>query len=258
MQPVGYVSVMTSLITRAAVAEGIGVELLDIEQLDEIGSCHIDGAIGVVFDDRVVELSRYPNLPLVTINHPMVEHGIHSVYTDHYEQGALATRHLIENGHKRIGFLAIQPDEWGSAQRQQGYRSMLQQAGLPFDEDLVCYSNDAPAYDILRRWMSNGVTAILNFSEDAAAEVLHILSNVLSLRIGEDVSTITLENLPIYQYFSPPQTVVRQPLAELASLAVKAVVERSGRREPGASEPTLNHCLKGELIKRDSVVRLHG
>ena len=39
------------------------------------------------------------------------------------------------------------------------------------------------------------ITALLNFSEDCSLEVLHILSNVLNLPIGKDISTVSLEDL---------------------------------------------------------------
>ena len=55
----------------------------------------------------------------------MTGQGVSSIYADHYQQGVLATRHLIERGHRDIGFLAIQPDEWGSNERLRGYQDTL-------------------------------------------------------------------------------------------------------------------------------------
>jgi DNA-binding LacI/PurR family transcriptional regulator len=103
-----------------------------------------------------------------------------------------------------------------------------------------------------------GATALLNFSEDASLQVLHFLSNILKLRIGKDISTISLEDLPIYQYFTPPQTTVHQPMEELARLAVEKMLElcdqtRADRR---ADAPPVDLCLPSALIERESVARL--
>ena len=257
--PVGYVSVMTSLISKIALSRDIGVEVLDIEQIDEIGECHIDAAIGVVFDDRILELLEYPSLPVVTINHPMTDKGIHSVYTDHHWQGYAASKHLIERGHERIAFLAIEPDEWGARQRHTGYQKALEEAGIPYDETLVRYSIRDPAYDILGRWLRRDVTAILNFSEDSALETLHIISNVFGLRIGDEISTISLEDLPIYQFMTPPQTVIRQPMYKLAEAAVNTVLGTEPSKGSTTYVPPadpVDCCLESELIERDSVADL--
>lgn len=248
--PVGYVSVMTSLLMRGALQRDAGIELFDIEQLDKVASCHIDAAVGVVFDDRLQALNDYPSLPVVAINHPMADQGISSVYTDHYDQGYSATRHLLERGHQQIAFLAIEPDEWGSRERRRGCEEALAEAGLELDPAHARYTVDVPAYDLLQRWSRNGVSAILNFSEDTAGEVLHILTNILHQRIGHDISTITLEDLPIYQYFSPPQTVIRQPLEALADLALDHALNQT------RDDDVLDRCLKGELVIRDSVADL--
>ena len=98
------------------------------------------------------------------------------------------------------------------------------------------------------------MTGILNFSEDASLEVLHILGNILKLKLGSDISVISLEDLPIYQYLTPPQTTVFQPLAELAKLAVSTMFDLIEGQLP----PTrvIDQCLPTQLIERDSVATL--
>ena len=71
--------------------------------------------------------------------------------------------------------------------------------------------------------------------------------------------TISLEDLPIYQYFTPPQTTVHQPLQELARIAVEKMLElcdasKAGTLDPKA--PPLDICLPSALVQRDSVARL--
>ncbi|MEM6332048.1 MAG: LacI family DNA-binding transcriptional regulator [Planctomycetota bacterium] len=251
--PMGYVGIMTSLVSRMLSDKRHLVELIDIESLDLIHETHLDGVIGIVFDERLADLTAVPSLPIVSINHPMSELGISSVYGDHYQQGVLATRHLIEQGHRQIGFLAIEEDEWGSQQRLLAYKDTLAEHGIVPDPEFIQYTTLHPAYDTLARWKHRGVTAILNFSEDACMEVLHILTNVLGLAIGKDISTISLEDLPIGQYLSPPQTVIRQPLEQLARLAVDHMIQACESPKPVAP---LERCLPTELIVRDSVARI--
>ncbi len=191
-----------------------------------------------------------PSLPIVSINHPMDDSRISSVYADHYQQGLMATRHLVERGHRDIAFLAIQPNEWGSHERLRGYKDALAERDIDPDPELIRYTSVQPAYDVLARWKHRGVTAILNFGEDTCMEVLHILSNVLGLAPGKDISTITLEDVPIGQYLTPPQTVIQQPLEELARIAVDHMIEAA---ESTQSFTPIDRCLPTKLIARDSV-----
>ncbi|MEM1026544.1 MAG: substrate-binding domain-containing protein [Planctomycetota bacterium] len=244
---------MSSLVSRMLSDKRLLVELIDIESLDLVYETHVDGVIGIVFDERLGELTAIPSLPIVSINHPMFDRGISSVYADHYQQGVLATEHLIQLGHRDIAFLAIEPDEWGSDERLRGYQDTLAHYGIVSQPDNVQYTSTQPTYDILRRWKQQGLTGILNFSEDACMEVLHILSNVLGLKLGQDISTITLEDLPIGQYLSPPQTVIRQPLEQLARIAVDHMIQAC---DSGADAEPLDLCVSTELIARDSVARI--
>ena len=253
--PIGYVSVMSSLVSRALAARKYAVEFIDIENLELAYQAHIEGVIGIVFDDRLLALKEIPNLPLLTVNHPLMDKGVHSVRADHYAQAQLATEHLLKQGHRSIGLLQIQPDEWGSQQRRQGFFDAMAKAGITVEPSHVQFTIEQPVYEVLSRWVNRGVTAILNFSEDASLEVLHFLSNILRLRIGHDISMISLEDLPIYQYFTPPQTTVRQPLQALAEAAVTEML----RLCDATVDPTgeiVDLCLPSQLVERDSVATL--
>jgi len=253
--PIGYVSVMTSLISQYLAANRYAVELIDIENLDLLYDARVLGAIGVVFDDRLVEALKIPKLPLLTINDPLVDRGINSVRADHYQQGLLATEHCIQRGHRSIGILTVEgTGEWGARERVRGYTDAMNAANLPIDPAWIQSTLEHKPYDIVNRWISRKLTAILNFSEDVSLEVLHILGNVLRLRIGKDISVISMEDLPIYQHLMPPQTTVSQPLAELARLAVETTLELcQGKR---ADNALVDICLPTELIERDSVATL--
>ena len=252
---VGYVSVLTSLLVHELAARRYSMQLIDIENLDLLYETHAQGAIGVVFDERLLEVRKVPKLPLLTLNNPLTQHGIHSVRTDHYQQGRLATEHLIGRGQRAIGILTTRLDEWGARERHRGYVDAMAAAGLVVDPAWVQQTQRQATYDVVTRLRRNGVTALLNFGEDAALEVLHVLTNVLNCQIGRDVSVISVEDLPIYRYLAPPQTTVSQPLAQLARLAVETMLELCADRD--ADHPVVDVTLPCELIDRDSVADLN-
>jgi LacI family transcriptional regulator len=252
--PISFVSVMTTLISQYLADSGYAVELIDAENLELLYQAHTQGAIGVTFDDRLVEAKNIPRLPLITINHPMVRHGIHGVYADHYQQGLIATEHFIQRGHKAIGFLTVYAEEWGAAERIRGYTDAMKAAGLEIDPSWIQSTVTHKVYDTLGRWTGRGVTGILNFSDDVSFEVMHILTNILKLRIGQDISLISLEDMSIYQYLNPPQTTIHQPLNELARLAVTNMLDLCHGRVP--PQKVIDICLPTQLIERDSVAML--
>ena len=253
--PVGYTAIMTSLLERLAAKVGFGIEVFEEERFEDVAQSHIVAAIGVVFTDSIVDLVGIPRLPVITINHPLVKRGIHSVYTDHFEQGAVAARHLLEHGHRSIAFLADLRNEWGARERLRGYQAAMKAAKVAVRPEWIWFTGGEPPHDAVCRWAAQKVTAIRNFSEDTAPQVLHVLQNVLGLTIGRDISTVTLEDIPFYQYFSPPQTVIRQPLEELARTAVMLAAELVAecRGAGGRASAVRDICLHGELVSRESV-----
>ena len=259
LEPMGYTNAMIAALTHHLGQRGYTVELVEATELELTYQAHVRGVIAVVSGSELIPLLDIPNLPILTINERMVERGIHSVCTDHCQQGELATSHLLAHGHRHIAFLESTADNWGSRERRTGYELALGTAGLEPDPAMIQYALQRPLYDTLSRWMNTGITALVNFSEHTGLETLHILTNILKLSIPKDISVVTMENLPVFQYLHPPQTVVRQPLDELARVAAETMLELCGRppRDGNGSvrEPVTDIILPCELIERESVSR---
>ncbi len=252
--PTGYLQVLCSLIEQYAYKYNMSVEIIDVHDMDRAIDSRILAVVAVVFTDLIAELNNVPNLPVLTINHPMVDKGIHSIYTNHYQQGVDAAKHLIDKGHRDIAILTDFTDEWGDSERLKGYCDVLKDTGItPNAVNMQTTTDGVAIYDTLQRWTKSGVTGIMNFSDDVVPEVIHILSNIFNMKIGKDISTISLEDIPMYQYFTPPQTVVKQPLAELASQAVENIIKLTNGKD---DKDVLDIQLEGELVERESVADL--
>lgn len=255
VSPFTYGPAMLGLLMRALAKRDYTMEVIELADLDLAYEAHVEGIIGVTFDEQITKLCSIPNLPILTINQPMIEKGIHSVCTDHFQQGVLATDHLLAHGHRTIAFLENQPNNWGSQQRMAGYRASLEKAGVPFDPRFVCYANGDTLYAPLNRVISQGATALVNFSEDYELEAIHILTHILKLSIPGDISVVTMENMPVFNYLTPPQTVIRQPLDELARAAVEELLKLCQERKSLGRKrtKTSNIVLPCELVERESV-----
>ncbi len=252
--PIGYVTMIVSLIAKYLAHHKYSMELIDVENLDLAYQAHIQGVIGIIFDDRILALKEIPNLPVVTMNFPLKEHGFHSVCWDHDEQMRLAMGHLIANNHRRIAYLENSPVPWGAKRRLVGYQEALAKAGIEYDPLLVCYMEGKPIYDALVRLLRKDITAILNFSEDYCLETVHLLTNILKVKVPDDLSVVTMENLPVFQYLSPPHTVIVQPFEELAKTAVETMIGLCDREEKKTGQ-IADILLSNRLVERDSVCK---
>lgn len=252
--PTGYVTTMLAMLARELASRDYSMELISSEDMELAQQAHVEGVLGLVFDDRIASLREIPNLPILTINRPMASYGIRTVCTDHHQQGVLATEHLLKRGHRKIAFLEMLPTTWSAQQRLAGYRLALEGKDVEFDPVLVHYTAGRPLYDVLARLVKTGVTAIVNFSEDSCLEAIHILTNILGRSIPKDISMVTIEAMPVFQYLTPSHTVIRQPWEGLARVAVAQMFQLCRRKRGEAGNGEIEDIvLPCELVERDSV-----
>ncbi|MCU0925696.1 MAG: substrate-binding domain-containing protein, partial [Hydrogenophaga sp.] len=76
-------------------------------------------------------------IPVVVTGRSTKGPGLFSLNFDNLEGGRLATRHLVDCGHRKIAFIAGDPRHPDATQRLSGYRTALEQAGIAFKPELV-------------------------------------------------------------------------------------------------------------------------
>ena len=181
---------------------------------------------------RQHEELRARRLPYVVID-PSAEpaSGSSSVGVTNWAGGLMATRHLIEVGHKRIAAISGPPSLLCSRARVDGYRAALETTGLPVRQELIRWGDFRPpgGYEHARALltMSDPPTAIFAGNDLQAMGAMEA-ARKLGLRVPEDLSLVGFDDLPTSQWESPPLTTIRQPLREMGALAVRMVLGSSG------------------------------
>lgn len=166
--------------------------------------------------------------------------------------GLAATEHLIALGHWRIGVITGPAELVCSQERLDGYRAALARAALPVDPRLERHGNFSPeggrreADALLTE--QDPPTAIFAGSDLQAmgvyAEAAH-----RKLDVPGDLSVVGFDDLPLCQWLEPQLTTVRQPLAEMARLATRMVLDH--RPQPdGDQVPRIE--LATSLVTRSS------
>ncbi|GGI01562.1 LacI family DNA-binding transcriptional regulator [Arthrobacter liuii] len=176
----------------------------------------VDGIVVIVPHlETLAALAVLPiGVPVVAVG-PNGNDTVGGVKVDQRRGAELAVRHLIGQGHVRIGHVAGPQDWIDAVARAEGWRSTLDSAGL--DADLVMEGDwsAGSGYDIGRRMAAAGrATALFVGNDQMALGVLRALTEA-GIKVPQDVSVVGFDDQPEAGYFSPPLTVVRQDFEEL-------------------------------------------
>ncbi len=200
-------------------------------------------------DPDMLELLIASRTPFVRLgSESEVEGGIQLTLDDR-GGAATAVRHLVELGHTRIACILGDPRYGSSEARLAGYHEALAEAGLAADESLVLsgdftFQSGVTATERLLAG-ARPPTAIFASSDEMALGSLSALSQA-GLRAPEDVSVVGFDDSAGARFSRPQLTTVRQPLIEMASEAVRRLIQK-----PGA-DPVAAPAFTSELIVRDS------
>lgn len=160
-------------------------------------------------DKRIGDYLEQSGLPVVSCDNPLYEKYGVGVKFDYCKGGYLATKHLIENGHKKIGCLAGDINLQVTADRFEGYRSALKEAGIAFDPDLVYYGNYSigSGGEALPYLLGQGVTAIFAFNDQMAFGI-YKEAQKYHVSIPGDLSVIGFDNTQFCDVLDAPLTSV--------------------------------------------------
>jgi len=168
--------------------------------------------------------------------------------------GFAATEHLTALGHRRVGIITGQKHVQCSDERLDGYRAALGRAGLAMDESLIREG------DFYADGGRRGAAALLDLPEpptavfagsDQQARGVYNEAHSRGLRIPEDLSVVGFDDVDACEWMTPRLTTIRQPLAQMAALAIRTVLEPP----PQEDEQALRVELATSLVVRESTTR---
>ncbi|WP_209305324.1 LacI family DNA-binding transcriptional regulator [Blastococcus sp. CT_GayMR20] len=182
------------------------------------------------YDDAAEALGELdPPVPLVAVQVGGDE--IRPAVGVDQEAGArLATRHLLDLGHRTVHHVAGPADSKEARGRIEGWRSELLAAGAPVPEllrgDWTPSSGHTAGTELAARLRAGEeVTAVFLANDQMALGLLAALHDE-GIEVPGDVSVVGFDDLPEAPYFTPPLTTVRQDFAELGRRGVELVLAR--------------------------------
>ena len=205
-------------------------------------------------NETVLDLLDKAGTPYVRLGPQQAEGGGPQVQMDDFAAARDMTQHLASLGHRRIGFIVGEPRYGASHARRDGFLEAMQDLGLPVapswvrQGDFTFQSGVEQAKALLA--LPDRPTAIFASSDEMALGCLAAAAE-LGVMVPGEVSVAGFDDSPSARFSRPQLTTVRQPVAEMASLATRLLITRDPKELAARSQP-LNQLLPFELIHRAS------
>jgi len=205
--------------------------------------------------DQSLAVLEKESIPFVLVDRRAEQPEVSYVCSDHYHGALQIMRHLVELGHQRIAYTARTLLGITNRDRLAGYKQVLAETGLPFDEKLVV-STDADlhsGYHAMNKLLDlpNPPTAVFAIHDLIAVECLQAATD-RGLRVPDDVAIVGFDNWHLAETTKPPLTSVQTPQTEIGKLATETLLTRVADN----TLPPTRITLPVNLIPRQSTLGL--
>ncbi len=223
------------------------------EGIQHLSKMQVEGIATIALPAAVLEMARsvLPSVKMVAIDIDEVQKGIHSAGIDNESGGYLATKHLIELGHKKVLHISGPQTSSEASSRMQGYSKAMQDAGLKPEVVQGDWSAETGfRLGVELNFELGGYTAIFTANDALALGLMKAL-RMREIDVPGDVSLVGFDDIPESPYFYPPLTTVRQDFNLLGEAAIEILLsDLAGTRRKKVESLTPN------LVIRESASRI--
>lgn len=204
-------------------------------------------------DDSLLETILNLNMPTVLIDFSKNDLEVSQIIADNYSLGYEVTNYLLQNGHKRIGFVGDYKNNQNICDRYMGFQKAIIMHGLSPSPQMDIVNNDfiTGLYTLNFEMPQHMPTAFV-CNCDLAAYYLYEKLKSMGLRIPEDVSVISFDNTEICKNMTPPLTSMEIDKTDFANLAFKEMQKRITNPLSGPKKLFVH----SKLIIRNSVNKI--
>lgn len=172
---------------------------------------------------------------------------IDQVISSGYQAAEKAVQYLLDLGHKKICYIGETTNE----QRFLAYQETMAKAGLNISEQDTASTDFSPGkgYEAVNQLFEQHTdfTAIFCSNDALAIGALKALKD-RRLKVPDDISLISIDDIETVSYLSPMLTTVRIPIQEMGAMAVNILIDRI----EGGHQSPVKVNLPNTVIRRDS------
>jgi LacI family transcriptional regulator len=223
------------------------------DRLIQMLTSKVDGFIimsGTINENELINIHR-KGIPLVLLGQRSNSFECDSVMVDNRGGAYNAVLHLLEHGHRRIGFMGGPEDSRSHQERFEGYQQAMQAAGLKIEAELLTGGNflyeggRIAAQQLLS--LPNPPSAVFVANDEMALGLIDIASK-LGMKLPQEMAVIGFDDIQAAAYSDPSLTTIRQPMKRLGEIATNLLLYRLKERDA----PIRHEVFTPELIVRRS------
>ncbi len=215
----------------------------------------VDGiiVIGQVHRSYIDCLSKL-TMPLMFVDFYDNRYNIDSVISDSFNGGYMLTDHLVEKGHRKIGFFGTLNATSSINDRYLGYVKCIMENELEFrNEWIIGDRNERGILNDKIDFPDEMPTAFVCNCDETAFRVISALKSK-GVRVPEDISVVGYDNYTVSSICIPTITTVEVDLTRMAEVSVGIMAKKLA--DPGYFEG--RRIISGRLIEKESVLDING
>ncbi len=206
--------------------------IVDRQLAEKILSGKTDAIVSMIaFGEDACRLVHRRGVPAVLLGRDGTQDGIESLFADDEQGGYMATKHLIERGHRRIIYLGAAKGLDVSERRAGGYRRALEEAGIEPDESLIVQYREFDRtlqknMDLFMEYLyGSGATAVFAFNDNFAYRIMRRL-DAIGKNVPQDFAVVGYDNLQDYLKLPLWLTTVGVDFLRMANAATDYVLAK--------------------------------
>lgn len=204
-----------------------------------------------VSDEYLINLSK-GKTPIIIINRLVPELAENCVSLNNELGGYLATKTILEHGHRDLVYISGPTWKGDATERLVGYKTALEEFGMSFSEDRL-YEGDymqTGGSDAIEYFQAKGInyTAVVCANDEMATGAMATLRQY-GLNIPDDVSVIGYDNVLFSSYTYPTLSTVNYPIKEMGRMAARIILNKVYKE----TKKPIKNVFEPVLIERNSI-----
>lgn len=226
--------------------------------LDMLAKKRVDGLLVMCAEytqNSLNLLAAFEDLPMVVMDWGPFNENTDLIQDNSFSGGYIATKYLIDNGHKDIAIISGELTKTTAITRYQGFEKAMQEANLAINPNWIMEGFFEPedGYECMNKILVQDKlpTAVFCCNDIMALGAISAIGEK-GLKVPDDISVIGYDNIHASRFFSPPLTTIHQSKSRLGVQAINLLFKRIS--EKGKEHEIIE--IYPELVIRKSVKTL--